>query len=1500
MSSASFIRRGFARRSLLLVLSALAIFSGQAFAASASGPVVQFAATINRFAGNGTSGDSGDEGAATSAQFIYPVRPAIDAAGNIYVPDLFGNRVRKIDTSGKITTFAGNGTAGYSGDNGHATTAQIDTPEAVAVDAAGNVYISDFGNQRIRKVDTNGMITTFAGTGTAGFSGDGGLATAAMLKSPFGLAVDASGNVYFADNGNQRVRKIGTDGKITTVAGTGTTAYNNDGIAATSANIWGPVAIALDASGNLYIGDNGNHRIRKVFASTGYIKTVVGDGTTGSGSAGDNGSALDAQVGSITDIKFDASGNMYVSDSTLQRVRKIGTGGVITAFAGNGTAGSSGDGGLALAASLNSPAGLAIDSKGVIYVADESNHVVRAISGHPTVATLAATPVGQGITADVAVVVNRDMVFKSVGLASNNGSAQTLDFKIIPTGGCLTDGFSGVTAGTVCMFSVTFNPNSPGHRTAPLAFVDTNNTQYTLALAGEATGAQIAYSPTYPNPANLTLSSGLNHPTALAFDNYGNGYIADQGRIQEAVNLNALTTLSTGSIPTEAPTGLATDAQGNLYIVDAYDSYVVKVTPSHRDLISGVAYSGTASQIQVPLGDGLSGASGIAATDRGDLYVADKGNSRIVKITAAGSASALNTGSITLDSPEGVAVDSKGNVFIADTDHVVKVAVDGTASVMSTGGLTLGHAKGVAVDPVGNLYIADSTNKKILRITTDGTVSLVQTTDFSIDPVSGISIVNNSGNVDSIATNGLYLATSDSDANKVTVAVVSGAALTFSQTAVGHDSSDGAKTVAVQNVGNASVTFLTPSTGSNPSYPDGFPGDDNASQLCTGGTTLNTGSSCNVAVKFHPTQAGMQQGYIMLATDISGAAGSEAFPQAILVMGNALPGMDHFLVTGAPVNSDAGTPFNVTVTAADSSNEAFTSYTGTVHLKSSDAVAGLPEDYTFTTADNGVHTFPVTLKTAGSQIITVYDTANIEVMGQATVQVNAGTPTSITVVSGDGQSVVIGGYFQQELEAKVLDQYSNPVPNATVNFTVPPSGAGVTASSGTRTTESDGTAYFFSAANGIAGSYQIVASVQGVDTPAIFHLTNTAGTTTTALTATPSSSATYGQAVTLSATVTPNATYRPAIVRSPAQPRAPITASIGPATGSVSFYDGTKLVGTAALGGDPIVVGSSRSGLQAHYSEQSAGVAATATLNIAAPLAGDHSYTAVYAGDSNFTTSQTTAPVALTVGQAAATLTGPATQPVSVGSGQTGTITVNVAAQSGATGLAVPTGTISYQVGSGNPQQAALSNGQATLQVPSTLAIGSYSVQATYSGDSNYQPTTTATTIQISVVNTVPADFSLTANPSTLTVKAGDTGTATFTFTPVGGFTGTVTFGCGSLPVGVTCTFAPATLTADGSNKVQTSQLTITTQRLVSANFFLPGALLGGLLFWQRRRFNLRKAHVLMVVLAAGAMIGMVGCGSSGPQTNATAAKVTVTAQATGGNGGSLSHTASFTLNVTN
>lgn len=703
--------------------------------------------------------------------------------------------------------------------------------------------------------------------------------------------------------------------------------------------------------------------------------------------------------------------------------------------------------------------------------------------------------------------------------------------------------------------------------------------------------------------------------------------------------------------------------------------------------------------------------------------------------------------------------------------------------------------------------------------------------------------------------------------------------------------------MSVQNIGNKLLTFATPETGSNPSYPAGFPQDGNALQLCAAGTTLNPGSFCNIAVTFKPTVAGSNSASVALTDDMLNAPGSA---QSISLSGTALQSLDHFTVTVTPVEG-AGTPFNVTVTAADSSSAAVTSYTGTVHFATGDTLAGLPADYTFVAGDNGVHSFQVTLKTAGSQTITVNDTSNTSLLGNAFVQVTAGTPTDLTISGGQGQSATIGKAFPQSLDVLLKDQYGNPVPNILVTFTSASGGAGLYVNSSTRTSDYTGKASLYTLANGFAGSYQVVATAEGVSTPVTFNLTNTAGTTTTALAATPSTGATYGQSITLTATVTTQGSYNPTIARGPAQPRMADSIQVGPATGVVTFYDGTRLVGTANLGGAAVVVGSSRGGVVARTPISNQGTTATASVSINAPLGGDHSYTAVYAGDTNFGGSQTTAAVAVTVGPAAVTLAGPATQPVTVGNGQSATITVAVAAQSGATGLVAPTGTISYQIGTNGMQQAQVTNGQATLQVPNTLAVGSYSIQATYSGDSNYQAVATPTTIQLSVVSTVPPDFSLTANPTSLTIKAGDTGHATFTFTPVGGFTGTITFSCDNLPAGVTCTFAPATLTADGSNTVQTSQLTITTQRLVSANLYLPGALLGILLFWQRRRFNLRTAQVLMLVVGAAVIAGMVGCGSSPvPQSNASTSSVTVTAKATAGSGGTTSHSATFNLNITN
>jgi len=339
--------------------------------------------TITTVAGNGTAGYSGDGGPATQAAINGAPAIATDSFGNLYIADQNNNRVRRVDPKGVITTVAGNGTQGFSGDGGPAAQAELNYPAGVCTDAAGNLYIGDVGNFRIRKVDTSGKITTVAGNGVQGGGGDGGPAVQASMYIPIRCVVDATGNLYVTDQSGQKIRMISPAGIISTFAGNGTNAgphsigtYSGDGGPAITASLNNPTAITVDSAGNIYFSDQYNQRIRKV-DKNGTITTIAGNGTAGF--SGDNGPATSAALNYPGGLFADQNGDIYFADDVNNRVRKI-SGSAITTVAGNGAQGFSGDNGPALQAEFNGQFGVALDAAGNVFIADSANNRIRKVS----------------------------------------------------------------------------------------------------------------------------------------------------------------------------------------------------------------------------------------------------------------------------------------------------------------------------------------------------------------------------------------------------------------------------------------------------------------------------------------------------------------------------------------------------------------------------------------------------------------------------------------------------------------------------------------------------------------------------------------------------------------------------------------------------------------------------------------------------------------------------------------------------------------------------------------------------------------------------------------------------------------------------------------------------------------------------------------------------------------------------------------------------------------
>jgi hypothetical protein len=348
-----------------LNLSAIAVEGGVSSAvATQTFTIETIFGTISTVAGDGKDGYNGDDIKATGAE-IDPFGVAVDSSGNLYIADAGNQRIRMVNSAGVISTIAGNGTAGFSGDGGPATSAMLDDAFGVAVDGSGNLYIADYNNNRVRKVTPNGVISTVAGIGTAGYSGDGGPATNAELFAPFNVAVDSSGSLYIADSANSRVRKVTPAGVISTVAGNGSPGYSGDGGAATSAQLWNPLGVAVDSSGNLYIADNYNNCIRKV-TPAGVISTISQSSV---GLNNPEGVAVD-----------NLGGLLYVADTNNSRVLVMTPNGQFSTSAGNGNGGFAGDGGDSLSAQLAYPSAVAVDSVGNLYIADTLNYRIRKVT----------------------------------------------------------------------------------------------------------------------------------------------------------------------------------------------------------------------------------------------------------------------------------------------------------------------------------------------------------------------------------------------------------------------------------------------------------------------------------------------------------------------------------------------------------------------------------------------------------------------------------------------------------------------------------------------------------------------------------------------------------------------------------------------------------------------------------------------------------------------------------------------------------------------------------------------------------------------------------------------------------------------------------------------------------------------------------------------------------------------------------------------------------------
>lgn len=1498
--------------------------------------VVQSSGNILPFAGNGNYlNPVVDDIPATTSELFLPSGVAVDGAGNVYIADTYFNRIRMVcagtqspvagvtcSAAGNIETIAGNNSSnasGYGGDNGPAVNATLNKPAGVAVDGAGNIYIADTGNNVIRMISPgNGWITTVAGNsnGTPGYAGDGTSATSANteLTGPKGIALDASGNLYIADTGNNAIRMVtAATGIITTFTGNGTGGYAGDGQAATSASVElnHPSALAFDAQGDLYIADTLNNIIREVTVSTGKISTFAGTPPpTVGGYGGDGYLAVNATLNAPSGLAVDPAGNVYIADTQNSAIRKVSAAtGSISTFAVNGTgeyyytnaAGKQ----VFAPVSIDKPNGLALDGSADLFFADTLNLMVRKIQSNYTAIDLTKSsvqigktsptynqtveddgnapltlttpaivpdPNGTGYNGDVNAEVATPgttcpstttpflaatddsciigaIFAPSLSLAPTFGTGVTSE----PVDANIVVGSQGDTANSpldiemvgvalplnATQVTVAAAPVSPSYYSQPVKFTATVTTgtgslsstgTVTFTIDGVAgTPITVTASGTTATASYTTSTLAVGAHTITAVYNGDSTHYASAPSPTLNYVVNEFTTTTLAANPA-SPSPLGTSVTFTATVTDTYHGGVpldgsVSFTDGTTPLCTGVAltlnagvYTATCAAPALPQGD-----NPITATYSGDVtnYI-DGSNATLTQDVQGVSTLTLTANPTASTYGQSVIFTvSIPNIGTTPASGLVKV-YDGTTLI---GTLTL----------IGNPASETLTYSSLPVGTDQITATYAGDVNYSSATAGPIGyVVSQATTTTAIAASAATIAQGASV--KLTAAVTPTQSVTLPLTG---------NITFTDTVGSAAPVTLACS-----------PQPTVAAPTCTL-STLPAGTNSITA-----TYAG--------DTDDAGSTSAPVVvtvvPETISLTSNGSPSY-----YGNPVKFTINIPTIGTVSAAGT----ITILDGTTQIGS----------VTMTTADAGTVTFTTTspLPVGADSITASYagGTDYAAISTSITQQVNPAT--TATVVTANPNPGIAGAPVAITATVTVTQGVSTP--GGTVTFTDNGAPLGSATLSGGKATISQALA---------AGTHNIVATYGGDTDDA---------------TSSGSLALTVNQAAT---TTTVTASANPSVVLAPVTFTATV-ASVGGGVpgGSVTFTATPTGGGTATT---------------LCTSTLNAGVA---TCQTSALAVGTYTITAIYGGDANDVTS--TGLLSSMVVEKIPTITGmdsattPAPNPELI---LVATVVNYAPTASDATSLPVPTGTVTFTLSpSGTVVGTSTldSTGVATF-IPASLPAGNFDIIATYSGDSQHAG---SSSVVASLTNPA-AGFNMTVTPPSVTVAATQNVTVNVNIASISGYADTINLGCAALPPGVNCHFTipsgsactgsstascvtlPATSTS--SNPVVVS-LTIDTNNPLGggtsamnrqpggksfalAGIFLPMSVLFGCLFWRLRKRNAGLLTVTLVLLLGGAALAVSGCASGFSQSSAAPGTYTIEVTGTGVSS-NITHYQNVTLTIT-